>query len=103
MEVFDQPDLQIRCARRESSTHAPQALELLNGRLANEMAEALAERLAREAPGDVRRQVDLAYRLVTGRPPNDREATLAADFLATQPLNEFALAMFNLNAFLYVE
>jgi hypothetical protein len=103
MEVFDQPDLQISCARRESSTHAPQALELLNGRLANEMAAALAERLAREAPNDVRRQVDLAYRLVTGRPPNDREAALAAEFLAAQPLGEFALAMFNLNAFLYVD
>ena len=103
MEVFDQPDLQISCARRESSTHAPQALELLNGRLANEMAAALAKRLAREAPNDVRGQVDLAYRLVTGRPPNDREAALAADFLASQPLAEFALAMFNLNAFLYVD
>ncbi len=103
MEVFDQPDLQISCARRESSTHAPQALELLNGRLSNELAAALAERLAREAPGDARRQVELAYRLVTGRPPNDREAALAADFLSRQPLGEFALAIFNLNAFLYVD
>jgi hypothetical protein len=103
MEVFDQPDLQISCARRESSTHAPQALELLNGRLSNELAAALAERLAREAPDDARRQVELAYRLVAGRPPNDREAALAADFLASQPLGEFALAMFNLNAFLYVD
>jgi len=103
MEVFDQPDLQTSCARRESSTHAPQALELLNGRLSNELAAALAERLAREAPGDLRRQVELAYRLVAGRPPNDREAALAADFLSRQPLGEFALAMFNLNAFLYVD
>ncbi len=103
MEVFDQPDLQISCANRESSTHAPQALELLNGRLSNELAEALADRLAHEAPGSPRDQVDLAYRLVTGRPPNDREGALAAEFLARQPLREFALAMFNLNAFLYVE
>jgi hypothetical protein len=103
MEVFDQPDLQISCARRESSTHAPQALELLNGRLSNDLAEAFAERLAREAPGDARRQAHLAYRLATGRAPNDREAALAAEFLAHQPLREFALAMFNLNAFLYVE
>ncbi len=103
MEVFDQPDLQISCARRESSTHAPQALELLNGRLSNELADAFAERLAREAAGDPGRQVDLAYRLVTGRPPSDREAGLAAEFLTRQPLGEFALAMFNLNAFLYVD
>ena len=103
MEVFDQPDSQISCARRESSTHAPQALELLNGRLSNELAEALAQRLAREAPGDTRRQIDLAYHLVTGRPPHDREVALATAFLARQPLREFALAMFNLNAFLYVD
>jgi hypothetical protein len=103
MEVFDQPDRQISCARRESSTHAPQALELLNGRLSNELAESLAERLIREAPGDVRGQIDLAFRLVVGRQPNDDEAQLAADFLSRQPLREFALVMFNLNAFLYVE
>ena len=103
MEAFDQPDSQISCARRESSTHAPQALELLNGRLSNELAAALAERLGREASGDTRRQIDLAYRLVTGRPPNAGEAALAADFLSRQPLGEFALVMFNLNAFLYVD
>jgi hypothetical protein len=103
MEVFDQPDLQISCARRESSTHAPQALELLNGRLSNDLAEALAERLEREAPGDARRQAHLAYRLATSRAPNDGETALAAEFLAHQPLREFALAIFNLNAFLYVE
>src|SRR5690606_25280842 len=37
MEVFDSPDLQISCPRREQSTHAPQALELLNGDFANAM------------------------------------------------------------------
>jgi hypothetical protein len=103
MEVFDQPDLQISCARRESSTHAPQALELLNGRLSNELAKTFAERLAEEAPGDVRRQVELAYQLVTGRQPSDREALLATEFLSRQPLREFALAIFNLNPFIYVD
>src|SRR5574341_18313 len=49
MEVFDAPDMQVSCARRESSTHAPQALELLNGDFANEQAEALAKRLEAEA------------------------------------------------------
>jgi hypothetical protein len=45
METFDQPSLQNSCARRESSTHAPQALELLNGRWSNDLAVAFAERL----------------------------------------------------------
>jgi hypothetical protein len=103
MEVFDQPDLLISCARRQSSTHAPQSLELLNGELANDLAAALAARIQREAGDDVSRQVERAYWLAAGRPPTPRERDLAAQFLAEQPLDEFALAMFNLNAFLYVE
>ena len=49
MEVFDAPDMQVSCARRECSTHAPQALELLNGDLANRQAEILEQRLLAEA------------------------------------------------------
>jgi hypothetical protein len=102
MEVFDAPDAQVSCPRRESSTHAPQALELLNGDFSNRQADALAERLTAEAGKDHARQVDLAYRLGAGRPPSLKEKRLALEFLKTQPMREFALAMFNLNAFLYV-
>jgi Protein of unknown function (DUF1553)/Protein of unknown function (DUF1549) len=102
MEVFDAPDTQVSCSRRESSTHAPQALELLNGTFANEQAEALARRLEAEAGKDLRKQIDLGYRLVTGRPARPREIRVALDFLKTQPKREFALALLNLNSFLYV-
>jgi hypothetical protein len=101
-EVFDQPDLQTSCPRREASTHALQALELLNGTLANRLAEEFARRLEQEAGPDPARQVGLAYRLAAGREPTARETELALAFLARQPLKEFALAVFNLNAFLYV-
>ena len=33
---------------------------------------------------DRRRQVDLAYRLVAGRPPNAKEMQVALDFLKSQ-------------------
>jgi hypothetical protein len=102
MEAFDAPDLQISCARRESSTHAPQALELLNGDLSNRLAESLAGRLDREATTPAK-QADLAYRLVAGRLPTMKEKQLAIQFLKNQPLREFALAVMNLNSFLYVE
>jgi hypothetical protein len=101
MEVFDAPDMQISCARRESSTHAPQALELLNGDLSNRLAETFAKRL--EAEPTPARRVDLAYRLTTGKSPSLKERQIALAFLQQQPLREFALAMFNLNKFLYVE
>jgi mono/diheme cytochrome c family protein len=103
LETFDQPALQTSCGRRESSTHALQALELLNGKLANDLAGAFAARLKREAGGDSAREADRAYRLAVGRPPTAREAALAVAFLRGQPLKEFALALFNINGFLYVD
>ncbi len=109
MQVFDAPDMQVSCPRRESSTHAPQALEMLNGSLANQQAKILAARLLREAGASHRRQVDLAYRLATGRAPKPDEMQLALRFLQapskeaeTAAREQFALAMFNLNGFLYL-
>lgn len=102
LETFDLPDAQSSCAARESSTHALQTLELLNGAFSNEVAKAFADRLRAEAGLEVSRQITLAWRLAAGRDPTDRETTLARQFLESHPLEEFALAVFNLNAFLYV-
>jgi hypothetical protein len=102
LEAFDQPDAQTSCARRESSTHALQALTLLNGKLANDLARSFARRLQREAGPDPARRVERAYLLAAGRPPTSRERGLAVAFLKRQPAEEFALAVLNLNAFLYV-
>ncbi len=102
MEAFDQPTALTSCARRESSTHPPQALELLNGDTSNRLAKDLAARLEREVGGIPAQQVERAYLLATGRAPTEKEKALAVDFLKTQSLGEFALAVFNLNAFLYV-
>lgn len=102
MEVFDLPDRSASCARRESSTHAPQALEMLNGEMTNRLAQAFAARLKAEAGSVAAKQVDLAYRLATSRLPSPAEKQTALAFLRTQPLEEFALAILNLNAFIYV-
>ena len=102
MEVFDQPALLTACGGRESSTHAPQALELLNGRTSNELAEVFAKRLRREVGTSSEQQAERAYLLAVGRMPTGQEKRLAVEFIENQPVREFALAMFNLNAFLYV-
>jgi hypothetical protein len=102
MQVFDAPDGSVSCARRESSTHAPQVLELLNGDLTNAQADALAKRLETEAGSDVRKQIDLGYQLVTGRLPKLKEVQVATDFLKSGSRRDFALMLLNLNAFLYV-
>ena len=54
-----------------------------------------------------RERVDTAWRLTAGRAPNADERARALKFLSENPddpakVKEFALAMFNLNAFLYV-
>jgi hypothetical protein len=111
METFDAPALLTSCARREASTHAPQALELLNGTLSNDLAAAFANRLRSEfskprplvAEAAVHDQIiERAFRLALGRAPTDRERTLSLAFLRDQPLEEFCLALFNLNEFAYV-
>jgi len=105
MEVFDAPDTLLSCARREQSTHAPQALELLNGQTSNDLAAAFAARLLRER-GTTAERIDYAWRLAAGRLPSAAEKALASKFVAggdnPAKWKEFALAVFNLNAFLYV-
>ena len=80
-EAFDQPDTLTSCAGREKSTHVLQALEMLNGKTSNQLAAALVARLDREAGSEPGAQVDLAFRLVAGRPPNPRERDLGTRFL----------------------
>ena len=103
MEVFDAPDTLLSCARRESSTHAPQALELLNGSVTRQASVALADRLKREAGPSTGRQIDLAFDLVFGRKPNTKEREASLRFLKKNPTREFTLALFAANDFLYVQ
>jgi hypothetical protein len=104
--VFDAPDMQLSCQRREQSTHALQALELLNGQMSNELAGIFAEQLTTERRSNPER-IDLAWRMATGRAPTPQEKQLAMQYLSEKPgdpvrLKELALDLFNLNAFLYV-
>jgi hypothetical protein len=104
-EVFDAPDTLLSCARRDQSTHAPQALELLNGKTSNELAARFAERVTKEA-GTPSERIDRAWRLAAGRLPTADEKARSLKFLNENPdpgrVKEFALAMFNINAFMYV-
>jgi hypothetical protein len=106
LEVFDAPDILLSCARREQSTHAPQGLELLNGKTSNDLAAAFAQRLLKERKTTAER-IDYAWRLAMSRPPSAAEKAMSIKFLGDKPedpenLKEFALAVFNFNSFLYV-
>jgi hypothetical protein len=101
-EVFDLPDQNTTCGRRNVSTVPTQALTLLNDDLVLRQAKLFADRVKEAAPGDTGKQVELAYRIALTRPPGEEEARLAAEFLKKRTLADFTHVLLNLNEFLYV-
>jgi hypothetical protein len=101
-EVFDLPDQNTTCGRRNVSTVPTQALTMLNDDFVLRQAKLFADRVQEAAPGDTAKQVDLAYRISLSRSPSPEEAKLAADFLRKRDLSDFTLVLLNLNEFLYV-
>jgi hypothetical protein len=131
-DAFDAPDTQTACPQRTVSTHALQALVLLNGDFAAGRAKALAGRLFRDADCDSDARLARIYQLVLARDPRPAERERALAFFASQtallrdraakgstlatptfvpegtdPAQaaawvDFALAMLNRNEFVYV-
>jgi mono/diheme cytochrome c family protein len=109
LETLDFCDTTQSTERRAITTIAPQALTLFNGEFVNRQAERFAERLAREASGDLDRQLDLAYRLALCRLPTDAERGAIRRFFESQalPTNQQAAlvqvcrVILNLNEFVY--
>ncbi|GAC1464012.1 MAG: PSD1 and planctomycete cytochrome C domain-containing protein [Isosphaeraceae bacterium] len=131
-DAFDAPDTQSACPKRSASTHALQALVLLNSEFAAARARSLAGRIFRESAGNRDARIARAYLLVLARLPGPHEVEQArtfldqqANFLRGRPANrpgrasptfvpegtdatdaaalvDFALAMLNRNEFVYV-
>jgi hypothetical protein len=99
---FDQPDAMSSCAARPVSTHALQALTLLNSDFMAEQSAAFAKRVESEASGRAA-QVRRSFELALARPPRAAEVKLAASFFAKGgTLQEFCLALLNRSEFLYI-
>jgi mono/diheme cytochrome c family protein len=101
-DTFDLPDQNQTAAARNVSTVATQALTLMNNEFVLNQARLFAERLERAAPGDVDRQIDLAYRIALTRPPAPDEAEIARGLVSSQSLVDLTHVMLNLNEFLYL-
>jgi len=100
-EVFDRPDGNESCGRRHTSTTAPQSLLLLNSAFSGARARQLANRLEGEiTPGE---RVRRGFLLTLSREPSGFEASHSQRFLGEASLDEFALALFNLNEFVYLD
>jgi hypothetical protein len=85
--VFDFPDPNLSQGRRNTSTLSTQALFLMNSPLVIEQARRAAENLLAAAESDPER-LELLYLRALGRPPTDRERSVALRFLAEGPDGE---------------
>jgi len=103
LAAFDQPDAITSCPVRPESTHALQALSLMNSGFLQEVSRAFAGRLEKTCGAGERCRIDSAWRLALSRPPRPQEVRLAHEFFRSGgTLPDFCLALFNRNEFLYV-
>ena len=111
-ELFDRPDAQSSCARRNESTTAPQALMLFN----SEFAHGIASKLAADLIADHGQDADVLIREATlrclsrdgtkveieaGQAFLQKQAGLALKF--QEALSDYCLALLNSNEFVYVD
>lgn len=103
MTNFDQPDAMTSCPQRPVSTHALQALSLMNSDFMHEQSEAFAQRLTRDCGKNRNCQINRAYQLALARTPKPVETEMARAFLIKgTPLADFCLALLNRNEFVYI-
>jgi hypothetical protein len=100
--AFDCPDAGQTAPTRPSSTTALQVLNLTNSPFAVKMAEAFAERLAREADSEAG-QVRLGFWLAFGRAPDAEEQADAEALVREQGLVSLTRGLLASNEFLYVD
>ena len=85
------------------STSAIQALNLLNSPFVAQQAAFFAERVAREAGGDLAAAVRRAFLLAFAREPSPEEAVAAGDLVREHGLPALTRALFNANEFVHIE
>jgi len=100
--AFDCPEAALVAPRRNVSTTALQALNLLNSRFVVRQAAYFAERLTAEAGPDPARQAERAFQLAFGRAPANSERTAAVGLIQSHGTQAFCRALYNANEFVYV-
>jgi cytochrome c553 len=81
LQNFDVAGMDPNCIERRESIVAPQALHLSNNQMVRSLAQALADRVWKQAKDSPSAQVELAYRLATGRGPNSEELRVSLESL----------------------
>lgn len=101
LSAFDCPESSQRAPRRESTTTALQALNLLNGPFIRQQSGFLADRVRKEAAPNPVAQTGRAFLLTLGRPPNADERKAALSLLTAEGLPSLCRVLMNTNEFLY--
>ena len=83
-DAFDAPVMSPNCENRPQTTAATQSLMMLNDTFVVAQAQQFAERLGREAPGDLRAQIRRAWRLVFLCDPTETGLRDSLVYLAEQ-------------------
>ena len=113
-ESFDRPDAVTSCGKRDFSTTAIQALQMLNSQLTIQCSRSLCDRildksLLSEESQPVSDPIDRLFRYTLGRRPTERESEILHQFLGRsdasfQPrLLAACLAVLNANEFIYID
>lgn len=112
LQVFDWPDTLTSASARSTTTVSPQALLFLNNPNVRSAANAFAVKMKTCADKGLSYGIDWAYRSALGRPPSKEESDAGIDYLARRgakegkldkALQEYALVLFSLNEFIYVD
>jgi mono/diheme cytochrome c family protein len=75
LSVFDFPDANLTCTRRNRSNTPLQSLTLANDQVFVEFAQGLAQRVLREGPSDTPGRIRTAVRICLSREPTPAEET----------------------------
>ncbi|MEX0678800.1 MAG: DUF1553 domain-containing protein [Pirellulales bacterium] len=100
--AFDCPDAGQAMPKRNESTTAIQALNLLNSPFVADQSEAFADRVKREAGESISNQLERAYLLALSRKPETAEAEACREVVEQHGLATLCRVIFNSNEFLFI-
>jgi mono/diheme cytochrome c family protein len=100
--AFDCPDAALVAPRRNTSTTALQALNLLNSRMVLQQAAGFARRLEHDCGSDPERQAERGFLLAFGRAPAPAERAAASALICSHGTAAFCRALYNANEFVFV-
>ena len=116
MQLFDAPEALVSIGQRSSTTIAPQALLFMNADFIRKSAGSFAERIHKQHPDSLEKNIQNAYQIALGRNPTDSEIAISLEFIRQHEtsyqkekkenarllaLTDFTHALLSTNEFIY--